>query len=699
MIKAIFFLMIVLPNVLLGKTHFTVALDPEYIPFTQKDIEGNPTGLLVDFWDYWAKENGYTVEYKFYPWEETLIAAEQGDVDFHSGTTKDREWMHASEAIYELHTVVFTLRETKVTTIKDILHKRIGTIDDYYGKLVQNVTDKAVEIKIYEDYEPLVEALKNGEIDALVDDVEAVRYYFIKTGQMHLFRQVKEKSLHFYNKIYAITNLQNSTHLMSINKGLKKLNLEQLSDIERTWLPSIDNAYYHKQLKEHKKFTDKEKMWLEINSHISLSGDPLWRPTRQENGLFYYEGIVGDYTRVILSSIGNELIINPVKSWDDVAMKLDTNISDVIFGSMDIQTKSKLGQKYDFLEKSYFGPMVIIMDKKVRFITSLHDIKNKKIGILQGQEYTERMKLKYIDYDFSQMKDVHTLLDAIKSKKLDAGLLSLSKAINILVENQYQTLDIVGKADEKIYIDIGVIKEKPILKNIITKAALSLDDSYREKILSKWTRRLNYIERTDYKLTYSVALLLGLLLLSTAYYAYAIRKKHKAVKKMNKHIEHLSRTDDLTGLLNRRAFTQALDVQNTDKKISGLFFIDIDFFKAYNDFYGHIYGDEALVKVGEQLNQYNSSQSNIFRIGGEEFCMILYDYSEEDALIFADKLRVDIENLKIVHEKSPYRKLTVSVGVSIKESEKDIKTLYLEADKALYQAKVSGRNRIGIFEK
>lgn len=691
--------MIVLPNTLLGKTHFTVALDPEYIPFTQKDIEGNPTGLLVDFWNYWGEVNGYTLEYKFYPWEETLGAVEKGEVDFHSGTTKDREWMHASDAIYELHTTLFTLRETQVNTIKDILHKRIGTIDAYYGELVQKATGNEVEIKIYEDYEPLVEALKSGEIDALVDDAESVRYYFIKTGQMHLFRQVNEKSLHFHNKIYAITNLQNSIDLIKINKGLKKLNIEQLVEIERTWLPSIDSAYYNKQFKAHKRFTDKEKMWLEINKNISLTGDPLWYPSKQEGGLLYYEGIVGDYTRVILSSIGNELIISPVKSWDEVLTEKDANTSDVIFGSIDTKTKNRLEQKYNFLDKSSFGPMVIIMDKKVRFITSLHDIKNKKIGILQGQEYTERMKLKYIDYDFSKMKDVHALLDAINSGKLDAGLLSLSKAINVLVEDRYQTLDIVGKTDEKIYIDIGVIKEKPILKNIIAKAALSLDDSYREKILSKWTRRLNYIERTDYKLTYTVALLLGLLLLSTAYYAYAIRKKHKAVKKMNRHIEHLSKTDVLTGLSNRRAFTQALDSQNSDKKISGLFFIDIDFFKAYNDFYGHIYGDEALVEIGEQLNQYNGFRSNIFRIGGEEFCMILYDYSEEDALVFADKVREDIENLKILHEKSPYQKMTVSVGVSMTKSENDMRTLYLEADKALYKAKVSGRNSIYLFKE
>jgi len=679
------------------KTHFVIAVDPEYIPFTQKDIEGSPTGLLVDLWNHWAEKNSYTVEYKFYPWEETLNATKEGKVDFHSGTTQDRDWMQASDEIYELHTTLFTLRNSNIATIKDIENKRIGTIDAYYGELVNKVTENRVSVKLYDDYLPMVEALKRGEIDALVDDVEAVVYYFIKTGQMHKFKQVHDEKLHFYNKIFAITNIENKSLLKQINRGLNRLSLEKLSNIEKTWLPSVENAFYNKKLKAHSRYTSKEEKWLAENKNISLIGDPLWTPTYVNDGKNHYAGIVGDYICVISNSIGNEFIINSVNSWEEV-LNLEEGIkSDIIFGSMNKETKENLSQRYDFLESYDFGSMVIVMNKSVRFVTSLYDIQTKKIGILSSQEYTKRITSKYIDYDLEKIKTVPLLLDAIKKGEIDAGLLSLSKAINFLVDDRYHDLDIVGEIDENIYVDIGVLKEKPILKSILEKSLLSLDPDYKVKILSKWTRRLNYIEKIDYKLTYSVASLLGLLLLTTGYYAYSIRRKHKAVQHMNTKIEYLASVDDLTGLYNKRAFNQAFEENDNEKEISGLLFVDVDYFKKYNDFYGHLQGDDTLEKIGEQLNHYNSHHCGAYRIGGEEFGVIIYGHSEENIFELAEKLRLNIEALKIDHPESPFGYITVSIGVAIAKKGWDIRSLYQNADKALYKAKVLGRNSIFLY--
>jgi len=692
----LFFLLFSTQLSAIEKTHFTIAIDPEYIPFTQKDIEGTPTGLLVDFWNYWAKQNNYTVEYKFYPWKETLLATKEGKVDFHSGTTQDREWMQASNEIYELHTTLFTLRNSKISSVKDMYNKRVGTIDSYYGDLVSDTTGNGVSVKLYADYLPMVEALKSGEIDALVDDVEAVVYYFIKTGQMHRFKQIHDKKLHFYNQIFAITNTTNHSFLEQINRGLNRLSLEKLSEIEKTWLPSVENAFYNKKLKAHSRYTSKEEKWLTENKNISLTGDPLWSSVLVEDAGYHYKGIVGDYVRIITANMGRELIVNPIASWQKM-LDSNTNIkSDIVFGSMDQETKDRLSQKYNFLEPHDFGPMVIVMNKSVKFVTSLYDIQTKKIGLLSSQEYTKRITSKYIDYDFEEMQTVPSLLDAIKSGKIDAGLLSLSKAINFLVNDKYANLDIVGKTEESIYIDIGVLKQKPMLKNILRKSFLSLDPNHREKILSKWTRRLNYIERIDYRLTYTVASLLGLLLLSTGYYAFAIRRKHVTVQRMNVKIEHLAKIDDLTGLYNKRAFNQAFERNDDEKKISGLLFIDVDSFKTYNDFYGHMQGDDTLSKLGEQLNNYNSHHCGVYRIGGEEFGMILYNHNEEDILELAEKLCLDIESLGIEHIQSPFGHITVSVGVAIAKKGWDTRSLYQNADKALYKAKMLGRNMVYI---
>ena len=694
----VIFLILSSQHVLAKKTHFTFAIDPEYIPFTQRDVDKNPTGLLIDFWNYWAKVNGYTVSYKFYPWNKTLEATQNGEVDFHAGTTKERNWMHASDKIYEIETSLFVLRDSKITNVKSLQNMRVGTIDSYYGSLVKNAAGEDIKIVTYNDYPPLVEALKNGEIDAFIDDTQSVIYYFIKTGQLNKFRQIKDKKLHFFNNIYAISNKKNSPFLKQINAGLKKMKLKKLAQIEKTWLPSTENAFYTKKLQVHSQYSPEEEKWLQNNA-ISLTGDPQWIPTLSTHGTYQYHGIMGDYLRVIVSNMGSKLKIHPAKSWEKILHPENNQYSDIIFGSIDKQTKEKLSKKYDFLDSQNFGPMVIIMNKKVRFVTNLYDIRTKKIGLLTSQEYTDRIISKYISYDFIKMETVPELLDAIKNEKIDAALLSLSKAINYLVEKKYEMLDIVGKTDENIYIDTGVVKSKPILKDIIQKSLLALNTNTKEKILSKWTRRLNYIEKVDYNLTYSVASLLGLLLLSTGYYAYALKKKHKAVQRMNIKIEHLSKTDDLTGLYNKRAFNQAFEEKNSKKRISGLLFIDVDFFKKYNDFYGHMQGDNTLKTIGEKLNSYSSWHRSAYRIGGEEFSIILYDYTADDALYLAKKICTEIKELNILHAQSPYGCITLSVGVALSEKEGEIKSLYMNADEALYKAKMMGRNTVAVYNK
>ena len=676
------------------KRHFKIAIDPEYIPFTQQDIDGKPTGLLVDFWDLWAQKNAYTVEYKFYPWEETLLATQRGEVDFHSGTTKDRGWMHASEPIYKLRTALFTLSDSKLNEAIDFKDKRLGTIDVHYAGLVKGVVGNDVTVTVYDDYAPMVEALKRGEIDVLVDDAEAVVYYFIKTGQMNRFKLVEDESLLFYNDIYAISNAKNATVLEQINRGLKNLSLSELVKIEKIWLPNIEDAYYYKEFKSKVTYNSDETDWLKKHSIATLTGDPLWIPYSLKDNVYSYRGIVGDYIKIFSQKTKINLQVKPKKSWAEILTPKDGNRSDVIFGAMNMQIQRKLSQYYDFLPAYESGPLVIIADKKIRYVTSLYDIKTKKIGILSDQEYTQRLENTYIGYDFQKIGTVKEILDQVKSGELDAGILSLSKAVLFLADDEYSKLDIVGKMDEKVYVYIGVLKDEPMLKNILSKTLLSTLSEYKREILSKWTRKLNYVDKIDYTLTYTVAALLSLLLLSTWYYIYAIRKKHKHTQELTEILEYLALTDDLTGLENKRAFNKMFeDMQIQSDKIA-LLFIDVDYFKAYNDYYGHLEGDITLKRIADKIDNFGAEHIFPYRIGGEEFGMILFGCDSEAAEAYANEVCRSISSEQIEHKMSPLGYITVSIGVSVGNADVNRHALYQCADKALYTAKEQGRNKV-----
>jgi diguanylate cyclase (GGDEF)-like protein len=127
-----------------------------------------------------------------------------------------------------------------------------------------------------------------------------------------------------------------------------------------------------------------------------------------------------------------------------------------------------------------------------------------------------------------------------------------------------------------------------------------------------------------------------------------------------------------------------------------VFMIDIDYFKQYNDKYGHVQGDTCLIQVAKIIDEsFNRVGDFVARYGGEEFVAIVPNFEYEDAKLMADKLRENIVNAKIIHEDSNVLKyLTVSIGMAsmIPGSKYSKVFLVEEADSALYLAKKSGRN-------
>ena len=159
-------------------------------------------------------------------------------------------------------------------------------------------------------------------------------------------------------------------------------------------------------------------------------------------------------------------------------------------------------------------------------------------------------------------------------------------------------------------------------------------------------------------------------------------------------------TDALTHIPNRRMFNKVLEeewyrVMRTGDYLS-VFMIDIDHFKGYNDAYGHIKGDKALVAVSKIIDDsFNRVGDFVARYGGEEFVVLIPNFDYEDAKVMADQLREKIHKAEIENvgsEVSPY--LTVSVGVATMVPQTKYSRTYIvdEADSVLYLAKKSGRN-------
>lgn len=289
----------------------------------------------------------------------------------------------------------------------------------------------------------------------------------------------------------------------------------------------------------------------------------------------------------------------------------------------------------------------------------------------------------------------------------------ISSSLNKIVEGIEMKLfdiTIASKVDLLYAYNQNTISD--VNKQIIYKK--DLPDIWGKKWSLHASPTQSYISQ---RRSYLPILLVSFGLISTAFFAFYFRnivKRTEIIQTMviektndlieaNKKLQLISRTDGLTQLYNRAYMDEVLknEYLRSIRNKSSLSFIiiDIDYFKLYNDTYGHLQGDECLRQVSLCLQNIIKRPSDFLaRYGGEEFVLILPE--TKDALIIANKCKEEIENLQIKHESSKILNVvSISVGLytCFPTNINEITSIISRADEALYKAKECGRNRVEVF--
>lgn len=180
-----------------------------------------------------------------------------------------------------------------------------------------------------------------------------------------------------------------------------------------------------------------------------------------------------------------------------------------------------------------------------------------------------------------------------------------------------------------------------------------------------------------------------------------LRKLTREQEESNRKLSTLAITDGLTGTANRRHFDEYMKSEWQKALLTGqhlaLAILDVDFFKFYNDQYGHLAGDDCLRQIAQFFKDRMRREGDLVaRYGGEEFAFISLGIDIDNAYMKAQILCEALENLSIQHETSPFKRVTASIGVSshIPKDGEMPEVLIKKADIALYRAKEMGRNRV-----
>jgi diguanylate cyclase (GGDEF)-like protein len=459
-----------------------------------------------------------------------------------------------------------------------------------------------------------------------------------------------------------------------------------------------------KNIKQQNHFlTAKESEYLKKKKTLKMCIDPNWMPfEKNENGK--HIGMTADYRVLLQKKIGVPIKVVQTKTWIE-SLKLGQERKCDIF-SLVMPTEERL--KYLDFTKPYLKiPLVIVTNLDEFFINDISSITDKEVGVVKGYAYGEILQEKYPNMKLIEVKNLKDGLEKVRNRELFGFIDTLATTGYNIQKNYIGELKIAGKFDEKWELGIGTRNDEPILKNIFNKAIKSIPTKTHQEILNKWIS-VNYDQEIDYKPILGwiagVSLVFTVILFTILRINRRLNLEIENRKETEKRLKELSITDELTTLYNRRyfniIFTKIINSAKRDNHNICFVLMDIDHFKLYNDTYGHINGDNALKKVSKcMINSLSRADDYCFRLGGEEFGMLFKGLSKKQALKLVEKVKQNIEDLKIEHngnKASNY--LTASFGLVVKDAKNNLNEneIYREADELLYKAKESGRNRVCI---
>ena len=430
-------------------------------------------------------------------------------------------------------------------------------------------------------------------------------------------------------------------------------------------------------------FNENEVSYLENKNKITMCINPNFLPYAKIDKNGKYIGIGADIINLISKRIDKPITLVSTKTWSKSIENIKTKKCDIL----PMATNTPNRQEYMNFTKPYINESLVIATKIDQFfIKDSSELSNKKIGVVNGYSSIEFLKKKNPKIDIVSVKSAKDGLEKVQNGELFAFIDALPVIAYVIQKNGFLDLKIAGSLKFQQKLSLASRKDEPILNSILQKSLNDIGDQKIRTIVRKWIA-IKVEQSFDYtKLFYiSLFFLIALAL---------VIHRNLTINKLNKQLEELSITDNLTKLFNRNKLDKELLTEanraNRFSSTFGVIIIDIDYFKSINDVYGHQMGDTVLKEFADILKSNSRKTDTVGRWGGEEFLIICSETNLEGILSFANNLKEKISSYSFSIEEQK----TASFGVSIYKKEEDTDLMIKRADDALYNAKENGRDRV-----
>ncbi|NOR52410.1 MAG: diguanylate cyclase, partial [Gammaproteobacteria bacterium] len=429
-----------------------------------------------------------------------------------------------------------------------------------------------------------------------------------------------------------------------------------------------------------------ERQYLENKSQITMCVDPDWLPFEAiENGK--HIGIAAEVFDILRELIPVPINMVETKSWIESIEKGQSRECDIF--SLASATPERDGYM-DFTSSYVDLPVVMATKTDKYFIENIEQVKDKKIGIVEGYAIAEFLRNSIEGINIVDVSSITEGLKMVESGEL-YGYVDNLMVIASSIQKQFTgVLKISARLDEKVRLAIGTRNDEPLLNSIFEVAISHIREKEKQAIYNRWVS-VKQEMGFDYRLFWKIVAVLILVMLGLAYYYFKLRKYNMMLKQ-------LSISDTLTKLYNRLKIDEILlqqhDAFTRYGSDCGVIMLDIDLFKRVNDNHGHQAGDKVLVEFANLLKKHVRSTDYVGRWGGEEFLIVCPNIGLAETEQVAHKLLTEIRENRFSYG----AKMSASFGVSCFQPGLTADKLIEKVDSALYQSKQQGRNKVTAAE-
>jgi len=440
--------------------------------------------------------------------------------------------------------------------------------------------------------------------------------------------------------------------------------------------------------------SETEIQYLHTKKQVTYCIDPNWLPFEAVSEQGKHVGISADYINLLQKMLPVPLVLYPTASWPASLEAAQHKHCDVL--TLATATPSRL--EYLAFTAPYLAvPNVVVTTKDKAFIRSVDDLAGVSLGIRSGFGTLELYKKRYPQLKMIPFQDYEQGFLQVQTGALYGMVGNMGSISYTLQQNSITNLKIAGRLPEDTLLSLAVRKDDPQLLQIFERLLKQITPAQKQKINNQWLA-IRYEQGFDYELFWQMLCIFVLMATVVSVSYLKLKKLNQALTEANSRLEQLSQHDPLTGLYNRQYFEpgvqQALALCQRQQLPLTLAMMDLDHFKDINDQLGHLFGDQCLKDFAALCQrQFQRKDDLLVRYGGEEFILVSIgcDVSTMQQLLQDFITQLASMTIQCGQQKA---QCTVSIGwfCDIPSAEMSSKVLVELADKAMYQAKKSGRN-------